>query len=310
MARMENIIQVEQLVKKFGPLIAVDGISFEVRKGEVFGILGPNGAGKTTALECIEGIQEPTSGRTVILGLDTHRDGAKVKQRIGVQLQASAYFDYLTLAEILDLFGRIYTRHVPPRELLAKVGLEEKAKTTVGKLSGGQKQRFSIAATLVNDPEVVFLDEPTTGLDPQARRNLWELVQQIHHEGRTVVLTTHYMEEAEALCERIAIMDRGRIVALDTSMNLIHRLPTPYRVKVKSSRALPIDQMAALPAVQHVSGNGDGHVYTLDVSDSASAVPALLTWGKQQGVAFEHLEVRPATLEDVFLALTGKQLRD
>ncbi|MBI4202205.1 MAG: ABC transporter ATP-binding protein, partial [Chloroflexi bacterium] len=222
---MTEAIVVEDLVKKFGGFTAVDGVSFAVPQGEIFGILGPNGAGKTTTLEIIEGLQEPTAGRTLVMGIDTHRERERMKERIGVQLQASAYFEYLTLTEILDLFGRFYPKRLQVEELLEKVGLLEKAKATVGKLSGGQKQRFTIAAALVNDPEVVFLDEPTTGLDPQARRNLWEFIQAIHREGRTIVLTTHYMEEAQLLCQRVAIMDRGKIIALDAPNNLIRGLP-------------------------------------------------------------------------------------
>lgn len=306
---MGNVIQVSGLVKTFGALRAVDGVSFEVARGEVFGILGPNGAGKTTALECIEGLQAPSAGTALVLGMDTQRDAIRVKERIGVQLQASAYFDYLTLTEILELFGRFYPRRLSPAELLAKVGLQEKAKSTVGKLSGGQRQRFSIAATLVNDPEVVFLDEPTTGLDPQARRNLWELVEQVHAEGRTVVLTTHYMEEAEVLCQRVAIMDRGRIVALDSPLNLVHALPTPYVVKVQSSARLPLEALRELPSVQSAEHSGDS-LYTMKVEDAASSVSALVEWARQHSVSLGHLEVKPATLDDVFLALTGRQLRD
>ncbi|MBI2170755.1 MAG: ABC transporter ATP-binding protein [Chloroflexi bacterium] len=306
---MTEAIQVEGLVKKFGAFTAVDSVSFTVRQGEVFGILGPNGAGKTTAMEIIEGIQEPTAGRTLVLGTDTHREQEKVKERIGVQLQASAYFEYLTLTEILNLFGRFYPRHLPPMELLAKVGLMEKAKATVGKLSGGQKQRFTIAAALVNDPEVVFLDEPTTGLDPQARRNLWEFVQAIHKEGRTIVLTTHYMEEAQLLCQRVAIMDRAKIIALDTPNSLVRRLPVPYEVKVMAEGPLPTNNLEALDSVRGVEFDGEG-VCHLRSADAARTLQALLAWANGKGIRLAHLEVVPANLEDVFLALTGHQLRD
>ena len=213
---MKDVIEVQGLVKRYGSLTAVDNISFTVRQGEIFGILGPNGAGKTTTLEIIEGLQLPTSGSTVVLGVDTQQNPTAVKERIGIHLQSSAYFDYLTLNEILVLFGSFYRRRINSRELLEKVDLLEKAGTMVKHLSGGQKQRFTVATSLVNDPEIVILDEPTTGLDPQARLNLWQLIQQIHSEGKTIVLTTHYMEEAQALCNRVAIMDMGRIVALDT----------------------------------------------------------------------------------------------
>ncbi len=305
----ESVIQVEKLAKRFGKLTAVDGISLDVHRGEVFGILGPNGAGKTTTLECIEGLLKPTSGRTVVLGVDTAREPERVKERIGVQLQASAYFEYLTLTEILELFGRFYSRRLPPAQLLAKVGLTDKARTTVGKLSGGQKQRFTIAATLVNDPEMVFLDEPTTGLDPQARRNLWELIQDIHREGRTIVLTTHYMEEAQSLCQRVAIMELGGIVALDTPVNLIHRLPVPYVVKLTTAAPLPLEGMRGLEGVSAASQDGEGE-YTIHSRDAGVTLPALLSWAQGQGVRAEHLEVAAASLEDVFLALTGKALRD
>jgi ABC-2 type transport system ATP-binding protein len=232
-----------------------------------------------------------------------------VKERIGVQLQASAYFDYLTLTEILEIFGRFYRRRLPPRELLARVGLEDKASSTVSRLSGGQKQRFTLAATLVNDPEVVFLDEPTTGLDPQARRHLWETIQGMHREGRTVVLTTHYMEEAQVLCQRVAIMDLGRIVALDTPTNLVRRLPVPYRVRLVCQQPLPLEEMERLEAVTGVESPSPGE-YLLASTEASHTLPALLSWLNGRGGTVEHLEVFTATLEDVFLKLTGKHLRE
>ena len=229
---MADVIGVESLTKQYGDLVAVDDISFSVRRGEVFGILGPNGAGKTTTLECIEGLLTPTAGSISVLGMDIAADAERIKSRIGVQLQASAYFDYLTLREILDLFALIYRSSASPDDLLAAVGLEDKADTTVAKLSGGQQQRFTIAATLVNDPELLFLDEPTAGLDPKGRRDLWDFVQTANRQGRTIVITTHYMEEAEFLCDRVAIMDRGKIVALATPDDLVRSLPAPYRISV------------------------------------------------------------------------------
>ena len=306
---MTEAIEVENLVKRFGNFIAVNGVSFGVHQGEIFGILGPNGAGKTTTLEIIEGLQEPTAGRTLVMGLDTHKERERLKERIGVQLQASAYFEYLTLNEILDLFGRFYPKHLLPGDLLSKVGLTDKAKSTVGKLSGGQKQRFTIAAALVNDPEVVFLDEPTTGLDPQARRNLWDFIQSIHHEGRTIVLTTHYMEEAQLLCQRVAIMDRGKIIALDTPNNLVRALPVPYEVKTMANDPLPLDTLAGLDAVKGVAFDADG-VCRLRSADAVRTLQALLSWANGRGIQLTHLEVVPANLEDVFLAITGRQLRD
>jgi ABC-2 type transport system ATP-binding protein len=203
---------------------AVDGVSFEIAEGEVFGILGPNGAGKTTTLEMIEGMRPIDSGSAIVDGIDVREDPRGVKARIGIQLQASSFFDQLNLVELLELFGHLYERQVDAAALLADVELTEKARAQVRTLSGGQKQRFSIASALVNEPRVLFLDEPTTGLDPQARRHLWGLVRQIRERGHTVVLTTHYMEEAEELCDRVAIMDRGLIVALDTPQLLVDAL--------------------------------------------------------------------------------------
>ena len=306
---VDEVISVESLNKRFGDLVAVDDISFNVRRGEVFGILGPNGAGKTTTLECIEGLQEPSSGRISVLGTEVARDPNTVKERIGVQLQASAYFDYLTLTEILELFGRFYSRRVPPAELLSTVGLEDKANTTVGKLSGGQQQRFTIAATLVNDPEVVFLDEPTAGLDPQARRNLWDFVQSINSQGRTIVLTTHYMEEAEFLCDRVAIMDQGRIVTLDTPTNLVRSLPVPYEVRASTLNEFSSNGLADLDCVTEVLDD-QNRGFRLRCSDAASTMPALMDWVAKNDIKLTHLEVTPANLEDVFLSLTGRALRD
>jgi len=304
----DTAIAVRGLVKRFGTLTAVNDVSFTVRRGEVFGVLGPNAAGKTTTLECIEGLQAPTSGDIEVLGLDVRRDTARVKERIGVQLQASAYFDYLTLREILALFGRFYSRRIAPDDLLAKVRLLDKADATVRKLSGGQKQRFTIAAALVNDAEVLFLDEPTTGLDPQARRDLWASIQGFHAEGRTVVLTTHYMEEAQALCQRVAIMDRGVIVGLDTPANLIRSLPAPFEVKGVADGRVPAEVLESLAGVISVRHDDDG-AFSLRSADTSSTLPALIEWMSQAGVRLTHLEVVQATLEDVFLAFTGRELQ-
>ena len=218
------IIHVADLRKRYGSLVAVDGVSFDVAESEVFGILGPNGAGKTTTLEMIEGMRPIDEGTAIIDGVDVRRDPRGVKRRIGIQLQASAFFDELNLVELLELFGQMYERDVDAMALLAMVELTDKARSQVRTLSGGQKQRFSIASALVNEPRVLFLDEPTTGLDPQARRHLWGLVRRIQERGQTVVLTTHYMEEAEELCDRVAIMDGGRIIALDTPQALVDQL--------------------------------------------------------------------------------------
>ena len=224
MEQPENIIQVHDLRKSYGDLKAVDGISFGVRAGEVFGILGPNGAGKTTTVEILEGMRAPDSGIAVVNGIDVQKDPRAVKKIIGIQLQSSAFFDRLSLVEILDVMASLYHRQIDALVLLRDVELDDRADALFKELSGGQKQRFSVASTLVNDPILLFLDEPTTGLDPQARRHMWELVQRFKSEGRTVLLTTHYMEEAEELCDRVAIMDHGKIVAMDRPAALVDSL--------------------------------------------------------------------------------------
>jgi ABC-2 type transport system ATP-binding protein len=313
----DTAVEVQDLVKEFrapggGTLRAVDGVSFEVRRGEVFGFLGPNGAGKTTTLEIIEGLQSPTSGRTSALGLDSVRDRDRMKERIGVQLQAGAYFDFLTLEEILDLFGSFYPRRLRPLDLLEKVGLVEKRKALVNQLSGGQAQRFSIVASMVNDPEVVFLDEPTTGLDPQARRNLWDFVTHINKvEGKTVVLTTHYMEEAESLCDRVAIIDRGAVRALDTPIGLVHGLSTAYRILFATHDRVDEAELRTLPGVAEVEASMNGGFgYELRVTRAQVTLPAFVSWAERSGVVVDDVRVLPATLEDVFLSLTGRSLRE
>jgi ABC-2 type transport system ATP-binding protein len=313
----QTAVEVNDLVKVFpapggGTLTAVDGVSFSVRQGEVFGFLGPNGAGKTTTLEIIEGLQSPTSGTTRALGLDSQKDRTRMKERIGVQLQAGAYFDFLTLEEILELFGSFYPRQVDPGELLSKVGLLEKRKALVNELSGGQAQRFSIVASMVNDPELVFLDEPTTGLDPQARRNLWDFITWINREeGTTVVLTTHYMEEAEVLCDRVAIIDQGQIRALDSPIGLIQELPVAYRILFATHDRVEEAELQSLPGVAEVAASSNGaFAYELRVARAQVTLPAFVGWAESRGVEVEDVRVLPATLEDVFLSLTGRSLRE
>ena len=220
----KTIISVKNLVKKYGNFQAVKGISFDVYEGEIFGLLGPNGAGKSTTLEIIETLREKTSGEVIVDGIDLDRSPNEIKKIIGVQLQSSGYYPGLNLLQLIDLFCGLYNRDVSPVELLEAVNLKDKAKTQFKNLSGGQKQRFSVATTLINQPKIIFLDEPTTGLDPQARRNLWELIKEIRDRGTTVIITTHYMDEAEYLCDRIAIIDAGKIIALDSPGAMIDKL--------------------------------------------------------------------------------------
>ena len=242
-ANNETIIEVDGLYKNYGSLRAVDGISFSVESGEVYGLLGPNGAGKTTTVEILEGMRLPDYGTARVNGMDTRNNPRAIKSVIGIQLQSSAFFDQLSLGELLDVFASLYHRRVDALALLRLVELEDRAKSMFKELSGGQKQRFSIATTLVNDPLVLFLDEPTTGLDPQARRHLWELVKGFKSEGRTVLLTTHYMEEAEELCDRVAIMDQGRIVAMDTPQALIDNLLAKGFHKERTEQAANLEDV-------------------------------------------------------------------
>ena len=268
---MEPAVQVENLVKRFGSFTAVDGVSFSVERGEIFGILGPNGAGKTTTLETIEGLHKPTGGKVSVLDLEVQSNATKVKALIGVQLQASAYYSYLNLKEILALLGSFYPHKASPELLLDQVGLADKSKNRVSELSGGQQQRFAVAASLVNNPEVVILDEPTTGLDPQARRNLWSLIREVNQSGVTVLLTTHYMEEAEAICDRLAIMDHGKLLALDTPRNLINGLEASYTVKVTMEKPMTKSQLNSLNGGVEIIDSGERYgdclLYTSDAAD-------------------------------------------
>ena len=307
---MESAIRVEGLTKRFGAFIAVNDVSFSVKSGEIFGILGPNGAGKTTTLEIVEGLQKPTLGQVNVLGMDIARDSAQVKARIGVQLQSSAYHDYLNLREILALIGSFYPKRISPDLLLEQVGLQDKGTHRVRQLSGGQQQRFAVAASLVNDPELVVLDEPTTGLDPQARRNIWGLIREINQRNVTVVLTTHYMEEAESLCHRLAIMDRGKVVATDTPQNLISNLRSTYTVTIMSLDTLTEDQLLSLNGAVSSVQIQENNTYVIRLSDVPRALDSVLEGIVHNDIRLEHLEVAPVTLEDVFLDLTGSELRD
>jgi ABC-2 type transport system ATP-binding protein len=306
----EPVISVHGLTKHYGELIAVDGISFAVRRGEVFGILGPNGAGKTTTLEMVEGLRRPDRGEIAIDGLPVWPDPTRAKARIGVQLQATALFDYLKVREIIHLFGSCYGVRRTAAEvdaLLERVGLLDKRDSFADQLSGGQAQRLSIALALVNDPVVTFLDEPTTGLDPRARRVLWEVIRAINEAGITVVLTTHYMEEAERLCARVAVMDRGHVMALDTPRALVNSLGAEAHVTFTLSLPVPLEVLCALPGVTSCSAEEQGG-YTLIAADAQHAVVALLELAGARGLKVENLDVQGANLEDVFLRMTGRKL--
>ncbi|MFA6099097.1 MAG: ABC transporter ATP-binding protein [Patescibacteria group bacterium] len=309
-----DVIEVKNLVKKFkqpdkNELIAVNGVSFSVKKSEIFGLLGPNGAGKTTTLEIIEGLQVPSGGETLIKGFSTQHDLHRVKNIIGIQLQSSAYYEYLQLGEILELFGSFYDKALPADNLLEIVSLQDKKKSLIKQLSGGQQQRFSICAALVNDPEIVFLDEPTTGLDPQARRLMWEFIKKINKQGKTVVLTTHYMEEAQYLCNRIGIMDLGKIIALDTPKNMINKLSSSARIHFQPYGDLKRETLKQVEGVLEIKENSDNIIH-LKVTKGNEVLPKLYKWAETNKIFMIDLEVISADLEDVFLSLTGKQLRE
>lgn len=302
----ESIVEVRELYKRYGSIVAVDHVSFDVRRGEIFGILGPNGAGKTTTLEMIEGLRRPDDGSAVVDGVDVREDPRGVRARIGVQLQEAAFFDRLTVEETLELFGTFHRTHVPPGPVIERMQLTDRRQTWVMNLSGGQRQRLSIAVALINDPQIIFLDEPTTGLDPQARRNLWEVIESFRREGRTVILTTHYMEEAQRLCDRVAIMDHGRIVAMDSPRALIRE----YSPGTTVALTVLEGQVAysSLPGVQHVeSANGE---VVLSTADPIQTVNALMESNRRGQIGFQQLRVEEGTLEDVFLHLTGRRLRE
>ncbi|HUW66033.1 MAG TPA: ABC transporter ATP-binding protein, partial [Spirochaetia bacterium] len=250
------VLEVQDLRKSYGDLDAVRGVSFSVAEGEVFGILGPNGAGKTTTLEIIEGLRRTSSGTVRIMGNDAERDRDRIKELVGIQLQSTSFLDSLTVREILDLFGSFYRQRLDTTELLDRVGLGERARVYVKKLSGGQQQRLALALALVNDPRLMFLDEPTMGLDPQARRSLWDTVRSLRDEGRTVVLTTHYMEEAQELCDRVAILDHGRIMALDSPGRLIAGAEIDYRVQFEAADIPPatLRELADLGRLEQEGG--------------------------------------------------------
>jgi ABC-2 type transport system ATP-binding protein len=312
----EPIIEARGLVKRYGQTTAVAGVDLAVMPLEIFGILGPNGAGKTTTLEIFEGLRAPDGGTVRVAGLDAVRQGDQVRRLIGVQLQTTALFDFLSAAELIELFAGLYGVDAAPArvdELLGLVGLEEKRRARVEELSGGQQQRLSIALALVNRPTVAFLDEPTTGLDPQARRTLWETVRGVREAGTTVVLTTHYMEEAEALCDRVAIMDRGRVIACDTPARLVRALGMAATVRATVARGgLPASALDDLPGVVVAAAgiDDDDSAIALRTTDVQGTLVALLELAARHDVVLADLSSTQANLEDVFLSLTGRRYEE
>jgi len=306
-----HALLVQGLKKWYGDVRAVDGLDLYVAAGECFGLLGPNGAGKTTTIEVCEGLLVPDEGQVELLGLRWDRDERELRQRLGIQLQETQLSDKLTVAETVALFRSFFDRGRPVAEVIDLVQLDEKRDARVGKLSGGQKQRLALACAIVGDPDLLFLDEPTTGLDPQSRRQLWDLISEFKALGRTILLTTHYMDEAEILCERVAIVDHGKVIALGTPRELIASLGAEHVVEFAlagRSPRLDEDVLRSIDGVRAVRMIGQG--YELQVSALHRTVPSLLAFLAQQQLELAQLSTHSATLEDVFVSLTGRQLRD
>lgn len=304
------VIEVEHLVKHYGPIKAVDDISFQVMPGEAFGMLGPNGAGKTTTVEIIEGLRSADSGRVSVLGLDIAKVPARIKQRIGIQLQAPSLLPLVTVQEILNLFAGFYEHSLPVDDVLELLALKDSRKVLVKNLSGGQQQRLSVAMALINDPDIAFLDEPTTGLDPQARRGLWSVIEDMRSRGKTIFLTTHYMEEAERLCDRVAIIDHGKIIALDSPQDLIRNYFEEKAIQFELEPPPPEIVLQTFPGTTSVAIDvNEVVVYSNDIPATMSAI---LKYAEKVDLTgqLKDLYVREATLEDVFLKLTGRKIRE
>ncbi|MDR7074414.1 ABC transporter ATP-binding protein [Fictibacillus barbaricus] len=308
MDSQQVIIDVQSIVKRYGDFTAVDGSVFQVHKGEVFGVLGPNGAGKTTTLEMLVGLRKPDEGTAIVGGFDITKELDKVKEVIGVQLQSTTLFELLTVEEILYLYGSFYRSHVAIPELIDDMLLSEKRNSRIKGMSGGQKQRLAIALALVHDPQIIFLDEPTTGLDPQARRTLWDIILRLKERGKTVVLTTHYMDEAHVLCDRIAIMDQGKLIALDTPGELVKNLQSDSAVEFRFAEENVDVDLAEIEGVKQVGSQKDVHVLYTD--DLQKTLTSLIALASEKQLKLVDLQTRTATLEDVFIHMTGRRLRE
>jgi ABC-2 type transport system ATP-binding protein len=309
MPEASHPLQVRGLRKSYGDVVAVDGLDLEVRAGECFGLLGPNGAGKTTTIEICEGLTSPDAGEVLVLGRRWGRDDGELRQLLGISLQETQLADKLTVGETVRLFRSFYRRGPAPDAVIEAVQLQEKARSRVGQLSGGQKQRLALACALVGDPELLFLDEPTTGLDPQSRRQLWELIESFKARGRSILLTTHYMEEAEQLCERVAIVDHGRVIALGTPRDLVASLQAEHVLEFAVSEgSIEESLLGELDGVRTASQE-DGR-YHLQVVELHRTMPSLLGELRRRGMQLTELRTHSATLEDVFVSLTGRHLRD
>ena len=302
------ILQVENLVKRYGDVEAVRDVSFTVEEGEVFGLLGPNGAGKTTTVEILEGLRDPDGGRVSVCGLDPQRQPEALKHEIGAALQATSLPDKMRVIEAIRLFASFYRRHRKPEELLKRFGLDEKRNAFYGQLSGGQKQRLALAMALVNDPRVCFLDEPTAGLDPQVRREIYDVIEELRRDKKTVVLTTHYIEEAERLCDRVAIIDHGNVIAMGTPRELKANSANTTRIEVRLARPASDGSLHKLDGVADAREIDGG--YVLHCQRPPQAIVALVKHLEAEGNELVSLEIATPSLEDVFIELTGRRLRD
>ena len=303
-------LQVRNLRKAYRDVVAVDGLDLEIHAGECFGLLGPNGAGKTTTIEICEGLNTPDAGDVLVLGRRWGKDDRALRELLGISLQETQFSEKLTVGETIQLFRSFYREGASPADVIAMVQLQEKSSARVGQLSGGQKQRLALACALVGNPELLFLDEPTTGLDPQSRRQLWDLIEVFKSDGRSILLTTHYMDEAERLCDRVAIVDHGRVIALGTPRELIARLRGEHVLEfaLMENNALDENPLHAIEGV--CAANRRDGTYRLQVEELHRAMPALLNELRRQGVQLAELRTHSATLEDVFVSLTGRRLRD
>jgi len=305
---MEKVVEVNNLKKYYGDIKAVDGISFDVYRGEIFGMLGPNGAGKTTTIEIMEGLRIQDSGEAKIFGLHNIHDREKIKMHIGVQLQETSFIENLTVYETVKLFRNLYNKVGDEAHLISTFFLEDKKNSLIKTLSGGQKQRLSILLSLINDPDTIFLDEPTTGLDPQARRNIWEIIIDLKRNGKTIFLTTHYMEEAEKLCDRVLIIDHGKVIALDSPERLIKENFEETPVDIKFTQSIESLMFDNLNFVSRTLKEED--VITVYMKNFEENLPSLLNFINLRGLKMKEMKIRKPTLEDVFLKLTGRRIRE
>jgi ABC-2 type transport system ATP-binding protein len=306
----ETVVAVTELRKSYGDTAVVDGISFEVRRGEIFGLLGPNGAGKTTTTEIIEGLRDADSGHVSLLGMNGLSHSPACKERIGIQLQAPSLLPLLTVEEHITLFGKVYRQCLPAKQVMEFVSLTDCRNKLTKNLSGGQQQRLSVALALVNDPEIAFLDEPSTGLDPQSRRGLWETIEAMKNRGKTIFLTTHFMEEAERLCDRLAIMDHGRIIAMGAPQQLIDNYFPERAIQFSADASMDPAALEGLPGVTHVTQDDtEVVIYTADIP---ATITSVMQYAADRGIEnkLKNLHIRQSTLEDVFIKLTGRRIRN